>query len=137
MALPNIRPARLVAGGSAILMSVAMLSVPAGTLARNGAGGVTAVGHCTGASTSKIKLSPDNGRIEVQFEVDQNRNGKLWNVRLIHNGNVFFVGQRRTLAPSGSFELRKFTGNRAGPDTIRGRAHNPVTGETCIATATL
>src|SRR5215210_1166612 len=31
-------------------------------------------GDCTGASDWKLKLSPENGRIEVEFEVDQNRN---------------------------------------------------------------
>ena len=28
-------------------------------------------GRCTGASTAKIKLSEENGRIEIEFEVDQ------------------------------------------------------------------
>jgi hypothetical protein len=33
-----------------------------------------------------------------------------------------FSGQRRTLAPSGSFEVRVLTANRAGLDVIRARA---------------
>ena len=32
-------------------------------------------GKCTGNSTSKLKVKPDNGGLETEFEVDQNRNG--------------------------------------------------------------
>jgi hypothetical protein len=136
MTLSNLRRTRVIAGGSAIVMAAAMLAVPAGTLARGG-GGIVHAGTCTAASTSKIKIHPDDGRIQVEFEVDQNRVGKTWNVRLVHNGNVFFTGKRVTQAPSGSFEVRKFTGNRAGTDTITGRATNPASGEVCTATASI
>ncbi len=44
------------------------------------------------ATDWKLKLSPENGRIEVEFEIDQNINGQIWNVRLKRNGNVFFTG---------------------------------------------
>jgi len=121
------------------MLGVALLAFPAQTLAGNApnAMGVTHAGKCTGASTSKIKLTPDGARIEVQFEVDQNRVGKLWNVKLFHNGNLVFTGQRRTLAPSGSFELRRFVTNRAGVDHVTGRARNPRSGEVCTATASI
>ena len=39
-------------------------------------------GTCTGPSTSKLKLSNEDGRIEVEFEVDQNRNGVRWDVAI-------------------------------------------------------
>ena len=32
-------------------------------------------GKCTDGSTSKLKVKPDNERLETEFEVDQNRNG--------------------------------------------------------------
>ena len=57
---------------------------------------------------------PDNGRLEVEFEVDQNRNGQTWNVSLKHNGNAFFTGQRTTQAPSGSFSVPQLTSNARG-----------------------
>lgn len=136
MALSNLRPARLMVAGSTIVMALALLATPAATFARGG-GGITAAGHCSGATTSKIKLSKDNGRIEVQFEVDSNRVGQTWSVRLRDNGVRFFLGNRITLAPSGSFELRRLHANMAGPDTIVGRAVNAKTGEVCRATATI
>jgi hypothetical protein len=43
---------------------------------------VRVAGSCTGANSSKLKLSDENGRIEVEFEVDQTRVGVRWTVRL-------------------------------------------------------
>lgn len=45
-------------------------------------------GRCTGGSTAKLKVKPDDGRIEAEFEVDQNRNGVTWNVTIRRNGRV-------------------------------------------------
>ena len=40
-----------------------------------GGNGVRVSGTCTQSSTAKLKLGREDGRIEVEFEVDQNRNG--------------------------------------------------------------
>jgi hypothetical protein len=100
-------------------------------------GDVIRQGTCTGNSTAKIKLSPEDGRIEVQFEVDENKAGDTWRVKLFHNGDQFFSGTRTTQAPSGSFELRKLTNDAAGTDTIRARARNLSTDEVCTASASI
>ena len=73
----------------------------------------------------------------MEFEVDQNRNGKLWTVRLYDDGIRVFTGLRRTVAPSGSFSVTRWITNRAGTDTILGRAVNATTGEVCRATVRL
>ena len=39
-------------------------------------------GDCSGRSTSKLKVKPDGGRLETEFEVDQNRNGVTWKVTI-------------------------------------------------------
>ena len=111
------------------LIGAGLVSFPA-TVAAKGTE-VIRTGSCTGVSDWKLKAKPDDGRLEVEFEVDQNVNGKTWNVKLKKNGNVFWQGQRTTQAPSGSFSVTRFTGNRAGTDTIVGRAVNPATGEVC------
>ncbi len=92
-------------------------------------------GSCSSASDWKLKLSPDNGKIEIEFEVDSNRVGQTWQVRLLQNGTRIFSGTRVTQAPSGSFTVRTVTANKAGTDTIRGRAVNAATGETCSGSA--
>ena len=59
-------------------------------------------GFCGKSSSSKLKLSPENGRIEVEFEVDQNRNGVRWSVVLRRGTRVILRGARTTRPPSGS-----------------------------------
>ena len=108
-------------------------SVVPGAVAKDG--DVIREGRCSGGSDWKLKLSPENGRIEVEFEVDQNRVGDTWRVRMRHNGAQFFSGRRTTRPPSGSFEVRRVEPNRAGTDRFRASGTNLRTGETCVGTA--
>jgi hypothetical protein len=94
-------------------------------------------GTCSGSSTWKLKLKFDDGRIETEFEVDQNRIGKRWRVVLRRNGVVRFRGIRTTRAPSGSFEVERHLRNGAGRDRIVGRARALATGEICRGVATI
>lgn len=92
-------------------------------------------GTCTKASTSKLKLSEEDGRLEVEFEVDQNRNGVRWTVVLSRPSGVIVRTTRVTRRPSGSFELRRVVADRPGTDLINARATSP-SGEVCRASAT-
>ena len=121
--------------GALALIGAALLAFPAAMSVAAKDGDVIRTGNCTINSDWKLKLSPENGRIEVEFEVDSNVNGQTWNVRLKKDGNVFFSGQRTTQGPSGSFELRRVVNNGAGIETFVGRATNPATGEVCRGTA--
>jgi hypothetical protein len=69
--------------------------------------GVLKTGKCSAGATWKLKAKRDDGGVETEFEVDQNRVGRRWSVVLTRNGSVVFRGVRRTVAPSGSFEVRK------------------------------
>jgi hypothetical protein len=94
-------------------------------------------GRCSGATSWKLKLSPENGRIEVEFEVDQNKVGRRWRVTLRKNGNRFFRGFKRTTARSGSFELRKVASNAPGRnDFVVAKARSLRSGEGCRGAAT-
>lgn len=118
----------------ALLLVVGSFAVAAPAVA--GDDDVIRNGSCSGNSSWKVKLSPDNGRLEVEFEVDQNRNGQDWRVRMLHNGDVFFRGTRTTSAPSGSFEVRRVVDNSSGDDAIVARARNVNTDEVCRGRAT-
>ena len=98
-------------------------------------GDVLRAGTCTQASTSKLKLGPEDGGIEVELEVDQNRNGVRWSVVLTRNGGAVGRTVRVTRGPSGSFEARFVTRNAPGPDRFVARATRA--GETCTARAAI
>jgi hypothetical protein len=120
----------LVAAGSI----VAPLGV-GGVAHASGGADVIERGSCTGGAEWKLKAKHDDGRIEVEWEVDSNKVGQTWSVRLRDNGDRFFAGSRTTKAPSGSFTVHALTSNRAGDDVIRARS---VHGEqVCRGTVTL
>jgi hypothetical protein len=126
---------RLIRGGlySALatgLLTTGMFAGATGVAAKGG-NDVIRTGNCSASTDWKLKVGPDDGRMQVEFEVDQNVNGQVWNVTLKRNGSAFWTGQRTTMAPSGSFEVRRLTGDSAGSDTIKGIARNPKTGEVC------
>ncbi len=91
-------------------------------------------GVCTQSSTAKLKLSREDGRIEVEFEVDQNRNGVPWKVTLRRNGSRVASAIARTRAPSGSFSLRRVISGAQG--TVAAVATR-ASGERCTAQATI
>jgi hypothetical protein len=127
------RASRLLAtSGLASALLLGALAAPAATFAKGG-DGVVRAGTCSGASSAKLKAKHDDGRLEVEFEVDQNRNNRLWTVRMWDDGVRVFTGTRRTVAPSGSFSITRRIANRAGTDTIVARAVNATTGEVCRA----
>jgi hypothetical protein len=116
-------------------LAAALLTLmPIGVTAKDG--DVITQGGCSASTDWKLKLSEEDGRIEVEFEVDQNQNGVPWNVKLKRNGNTLWSGQRTTHGPSGSFEVRRVISDGAGADLIVARAKYPASGEVCRGTAT-
>ena len=97
-----------------------------------GTTGVIKTGKCSNGAGWKLKAKPEDRRLEVEFEVDQNVSGRRWNVVLKHNGAVFFRGARITRPPSGSFEINRRVGDRAGTDRIAATAR-AAAGGTCRA----
>ena len=115
----------------ASVTALALLALGSPAFAKDG--DILVRGTCTAKSASKLKLSAENGRIEVEFEVDQNRNGVPWTVVLTRNGTRVAQLKRVTKAPSGSFEARKLITNAEGADVVKATAHRA--GETCSARA--
>lgn len=88
-------------------------------------------GGCSASSRWKMKAKKDDGRIELEFEVDQNVNGQRWRVVMKRNGTRSFKGVRTTQPPSGSFSVERRTADGPGTDRFRARATNLRTGEVC------
>lgn len=120
----------------AVVVPVALaasLATAAPALAQGGNPKVIKTGACSMHSTWKLTAHKDNGRIEVDFEVDSNHVGQHWAWKLQDNGAVAASGVATTIAPDGSFEVRRLIANRAGTDNLRARAANAATGESCLA----
>ena len=100
------------------LFAVALVAVPAALAKGGDHRAVRIQGVCTQQSSSKLKLSREDRRIEVEFQVDQNRNGVPWKVTLSRNGNAITSFTAKTRAPSGSFEIRRVIAGRLGTDRI-------------------
>lgn len=123
-----------------LLLLVVSLGLVVGLAAPASAsgGGATRVnGTCSASSVWKLKAKARDGNLETEFEVDTNRNGQVWTVRLVQNGTTVFDGTRTTLAPSGSFSLERNLTDNAGADRIVGVASNARTGERCRGVLTV
>jgi hypothetical protein len=132
MAMPRTATAAL-----AGLLAAAVVALPATALGKGGGSGrdVLKIGSCTASSTAKVKLSPENGRLEVELEVDQNRNGVRWNWTLKRAGAKLAAGSATIRPPSGSFHVRRVISNAPGADTIVATATRG--GERCTVKATI
>jgi hypothetical protein len=117
-----------------VMATVLALGILAAVPASASGGGDREVirrGGCSGGTDWKYKAKRDDGRIEAEYEVDQNRNGDRWRVKLKHNGNRYFRGTRVTRGRSGSFDIERKVANHSGTDHFRARARNLRTGEVC------
>ena len=116
-------------------------AAPGGDSALSRGGGnrtaVRVAGTCTDAGRAKLTLKPDDGRVEVEFEVDENRNGSRWGVTLKRNGVRVLSRSAVTRAPSGSFSVETRIAPGSPRTTLTAVARRAATGEVCRATATL
>lgn len=89
-------------------------------------------GSCSDGARWKIKAKEDDGRIEVEAEIDSNVSGQRWAWRLKHNGSGAGTGTARTAGRSGSFEVERKLVDNPGKDRFVFRATHA--GQTCVAT---
>jgi hypothetical protein len=116
---------------ASVLAGTALLAVPVLSTPAEASGRVVAAASQCATGRIEVKVKADNGRLEVEGEVDTNRRGQTWNWTIRRNGNVAASGTNTTRAPSGSFSVNRHIANPAGTDTIRFRAVRPATGQVC------
>ena len=120
-----------------LVASIAALAAASAAPAHGGGAEVIKRGSCSGSADWKLKAKHDDGRIETEFEVDQNRVGRKWRVVIRQNGVTRFSGIRTTKPPSGSFTVRRFLDNEAGSDRIVAKARALAAGQTCRGALTI
>ena len=116
---------------AALVLAVAIPVMSAGPAQASG-DEVRRTGTCTVRAEVKIKAKHDDGLIEIEAEVDSNRNGQVWRWSIRHNGDLSFVGRARTVAPSGSFTVERRALNAAGIDAFKFRAKHRASGQVCV-----
>lgn len=117
------RPAPILTLATACLLGGALSAGPA--LASHGDDDrVITRGSCSGpgSATWKLKVKTDDGRLEVEGEVDANRPGQSFAWVIRDNGETVARGTGRTAGRSGSFSVERKIRDRAGRDTVVFRA---------------
>lgn len=97
--------------------------------AHHGDDRVIAEGACSQGARWKLKVKTDDGRLEVEGEIDSNRTGQRWKWTIRHNGSVSARGAASTSGRSGSFEVERMLVDLAGTDAVLFRASHA--GQVC------
>ena len=80
---------------------------------------VEARGACTGGGHWKLKAKHDDGRIEYEFEVDTNKVGQRWTVKVSDTGTGSSPGTGPRRRPVGRSRWRRRP--RTGPEPMSSR----------------
>jgi len=95
---------------------------------------VEKTGTCSDGARWKLEVKNDDGRLEVEGEVDSNRAGQTWRWKIKDNGKVAARGRATTGGRSGSFEVERKIANRAGSDRVVFKARHA--GQKCRGVVT-
>jgi hypothetical protein len=133
----NHLPTRLLTTTAAITVGLTapLVATAAPAFASGGGGGVSSSGACTSGGHFELKAKHDDGRIEMEYQVDSDHAGQVWAVRITDNGAVVVSRHATTAGPSGSFTIRKFIADKPGSDKIH--AHATFMDRTCGGAVTL
>jgi hypothetical protein len=118
-------------------LALPLAAVAPASASHGGGNAVRTHGGCGGPAVWKLKAKPDDGRIEVEAEVDSNRSGQVWDWTIRHNGSVSAKGSSTTRGASGSFSVERRMANLAGTDHFTFRAQRRANGDVCRGTISL
>lgn len=118
-------------------LALPLAAMAPATASHGGGGAVRTHGGCGGPAVWSMKAKPDNGRIELQAEVDSNRVGQVWHWTIKHDGRTAAKGSSTTHGASGSFSVLRRLSNRAGTDHFVFRAERRAAGDVCRGTISL
>ena len=124
-ALATLTTAAVLALGAPALSSSAWASHGGDDDNGGGGGGddrVIKTGSCSDGARWKLKVKTDDGRLEVEGEVDTNKSGQTWSWKIKDNGAVAAKGSATTGGRSGSFSVERKITNKPGTDNVTFRA---------------
>jgi len=126
----------LTAAALSTALLVAGAPLASSAVAKGGDDRVIRTGSCSGTADWKLKAKSDNGRIEVEWEVDSNHAGQTWRVRVRDDGVLAVKTRATTGGASGSFSVQRSIANRAGADSIVARSRDLSSGQLCVGRLT-
>lgn len=91
-------------------------------------------GRCARGVEWEMGAKPDEGRFEIEVEIDADRRGQRWTWVLTHNGSVSDRGTSTTRG-GGAFEVERLAVDVPGLDTFRFKATRK--GVRCVAQVSL
>jgi hypothetical protein len=118
-------------------LALPLAAMAPATASHGGGGAVRTHGGCGGPAVWNLKAKPDNGRIELEAEVDSNHVGQVWDWTITHDGSTSARGSSTTHGASGSFTVQRRMSNKAGTDRFVFRAERRATGDVCRGTISL
>jgi hypothetical protein len=113
----------------------ALMAVPMATLTASPASAVEKSGRCGGAKF-ELSVEKDDGRFEVEADVDNAKPGSRWRVVLRHDGKRFYNKVRRA-DREGDISVDRNRRNTAGKDVFRLSVKKVGTHKTCSRKITL
>jgi hypothetical protein len=133
----SARSARTVLAALTLSALALPLSTAPAIASHGGGGDVRSHGGCDGPAVWKLKVKPDDGRIELEAEVDSNRSGQVWHWTIRHNGSRSAKGSGTTSGASGSFSVHRRMADLAATDHFTFRAERRANGDVCRGTISL
>ena len=121
---------------TATAATASLLALPAVALSASPAAAVQNQKSCAGANV-KLEAERDDGRHEVQVDIDNGQRGERWRVKLFQNGDRFVNVVRTVGGDDRDIDLDRDRRNTAGTDTYKLRAKNLRTGGACTLRVTL
>jgi hypothetical protein len=118
-------------------LALPLAAMAPATASHAGGGAVRTHGGCDGPAVWHLKAKPDNGRIELEAEVDSNHVGQVWDWTIKHDGGTATKGSGTTRGASGSFTVKRRMSDKAGTDHFVFRAERRATGAVCRGTVSL
>ncbi len=121
---------------TATVATASVLALPAVALSASPAAAAQNQKSCAGALV-KLQVERDDGRHEVEVDIDNGQRGERWRVRIFQNGNRFFNDVRTVRGDDNDIEIDRDRRNTAGRDTYKLRAKNLRTGGACTVRVSL
>lgn len=115
---------------TSLLSTLALLGLACAPLATAKDGDLIRRGKCANGIKTKLKASPENGQIEVEYELDNAAPNQVWQITLRKNGTVILRTNVRTNS-FGDLEVRKVTPNGSGSERIDASARRSGASAAC------